>query len=137
LFRKCPAFQKVDESFIIYFEAGIGAWDTSVYYAQNPDGSQDEELLQLGIYYMMIFLLINLVMLLNYVVAILGSVFEKYNEQSQGLYLNVLVNLFPSLEWHDEYGCLICAHAPVDLTLFFLTPIFYGLQCCLEDDQRV
>ena len=32
------------------------------------------------------------------------------------------------MEFDDEYGCLICAHAPVDFTLFVLSPIFYACQ---------
>jgi hypothetical protein len=57
----------------------------------------------------MVFLLINTVLMLNFVIAILSSTFKNYEGIKIGLYYNVLIELFAKMSWDDTYGCLVCA----------------------------
>ena len=57
----------------------------------------------------MCFLLINTVLMLNFVIAILSSTYKNYEVIKVGLYYNVLLELFAKLSWDDQYGCLVCA----------------------------
>ena len=49
----------------------------------------------------MSFLLINTVLMLNFVIAILSSTYKNYEVIKVGLYYNVLLELFAKLSWDD------------------------------------
>lgn len=71
----------------------------------------------------MIFLLINTVLMLNFVIAILSSTFKNYENIQIGLYYNVLIELFAKLSWDDNFGCLVCAQQPLNLVLTCFSPL--------------
>ena len=47
--------------------------------------------------------------MLNFVIAILGNTFSKFQPQTNGLYLCVLISQFAHLEFDDNYGCITCS----------------------------
>lgn len=63
----------------------------------------------LGLVYNTIFLLINMVLLLNFVIAILSATQSKFQDKQLGLYYEVIVAKFPSMEWDEKYGAAVCA----------------------------
>lgn len=50
-----------------------------------------------------------MVLLLNLVIAILSSTFNYYEDKKLGLYYEVLVGKFPSMEFDERYGAVVCA----------------------------
>lgn len=72
----------------------------------------------------MLFILLNVVILLNMVIAILSSTFSFYEEFKEGLFSNVINQLFANMEWDDQYGALICAKAPLNLLSIPMFPLF-------------
>ena len=50
---------------------------------------------------MILFILINLVLLFNFVIAILSSTFAKYETMQKGLYNKVLTEHFAPMQWDD------------------------------------
>ena len=68
-----------ESTFIYYFDCALGNWDTEVYTFEDPlTGKENRSLESFGIWFLMVFLLINTVILLNFVVAILGDTFTTY-----------------------------------------------------------
>ena len=67
--------------------------------------------------YMTLFLLINTVLFLNFVIAILSSTFAYYEDKQVGLYYEVLVALFPAMEYDERYGAVVCAQPPFNLMI--------------------
>jgi hypothetical protein len=94
-----------------------------VYNGKNVDGEVLETIKVLGTYFQLVFLLINTVLMLNFVIAILSSTFNKYENIKIGLYYNVLIELFDKLSWDDKFGCLICAQQPLNILLSFFSPL--------------
>ena len=79
-------------------------------YAGNNNLGEDLQTIQtIGRYFMIIFLLINTVLMLNFVIAILSSTYKNYESIQVGLYYNVLIELFAKLSWDDEWGALVCS----------------------------
>ena len=66
---------------------------------------------------MVLFLLVNLVLLLNYVIAILSSTYAVYEDKKLGLYYEVIVGSFPTMEYDDRYGAIACAQPPFNMML--------------------
>lgn len=65
----------------------------------------------------MVFLLINLVLLLNLVIALLSATYAYYEDKTLGLYYEVIVALFPTMEFDDKYGAVVCAQPPFNLMI--------------------
>ena len=95
--------------FYFFTEAALGEWDMGVYAGSNHIGEDLQTIQTLGRYFMIIFLVINPVLMLNFVIAILSSTYKNYESIQVGLYYNVLIVLFAKLSWDDVCGPLVCA----------------------------
>jgi hypothetical protein len=58
---------------------------------------------------MTVFLSVNMVLLLNLIIAILSSTYALYEDKKKGLYYEVLVKKFATLEFDEMYGASACA----------------------------
>ena len=119
---------------VYFFQAGIGSWNMSIFEGKDEDGNLMMMLYRVGELYQIIFILVNLVLLFNFVIAILSSTFAKYEEIQDGLYNNVVNELFPVMQWDDEYGALICSKPPFNLLTFPFYPIFFLIK---DPEKRV
>ena len=63
----------------------------------------------IGQIYNTVFLLINMVLLLNFVIAVLSATQAKFEDKQLGLYYEVIVAKFPAMEWDELYGAVVCA----------------------------
>lgn len=100
----------------MYLEYSLGNWDTRIYCEFNTV-EKAESLCQVGKIYTTLFLLSNMVLLLNLVIAILSSTFAFYEDKKLGLYYEVLVGKFPSMEYDVNYGAAVCAQPPFNLMI--------------------
>ena len=65
----------------------------------------------------MIFILFNVVIMLNFIIAILAKTYEIYDEVSNGLYYDCLINVFPLYEYDEIWGFVTCTHVPFNFAL--------------------
>lgn len=79
-----------------------------------PQEEQDaaELLCTIGKVYTVFVLLFHSVLFLNFVIAILSSTFAYYEDKRVGLYYEVLVALFPKMDYDEDYGAAVCAQLP-------------------------
>lgn len=77
----------------------------------------------IGMGFLFLFLLINLVLLLNFVIALLGGTFSNYEDKQLGLYYEVIVAMFPVMEYDDRYGSIVCAQTPFNLFIMPFQPL--------------
>ena len=87
----------------------MGSWNFEVYDEETDDGHVIESVKVIGRMYHIVFLLINVVILLNLVIAILGNTYGMYEPIQNGLFYNVLIHVFPLYDWDNEYGYIVCA----------------------------
>lgn len=71
----------------------------------------------------------NLILMFNFVIAILGSTYGKYEEIKVGLFYNVLNIMCSTMEWHDYYGLIFALRPPMP-TYILLIP-FLPFYTCL------
>lgn len=67
---------------------------------------------------MLIFLSVNMVLLLNLIIAILSSTYSFFEDKKIGLYYEVLVSKFSVMEFDERYGAAACAQPPLNLMIF-------------------
>ena len=83
------------DTYIFYLNCALGNFNTSAYDAYDQDGTKIESVSNRGVIFLFIFLLFNMVIMLNFVIAILGDTFNQFNPLINGLYLVVLISQFP------------------------------------------
>ena len=79
----------------------------------------------MGTVFLFIFLLFNMVLMLNFVIAILGDTYSTFEPLSNGLYLVVLLAQFPQLEWDDHFGSIVCTQTPWTMISLIMYPALY------------
>ena len=103
---------------VFYFESALGSWSTKPYCEPTSFSNEpDEWLCKFGISFMVLFLLINLVLFLNLVIALLSSTYAYYEDKQLGLYYEVIVALFPTMEFDEKFGAVVCAQPPFNLMI--------------------
>ena len=104
--------EKFSDFFLIlqfYFESSLGSWSMKAYEGVNQNGDPIDTLYTIGVVFHCLFLLINMVLFLNFVIAILSSTFAFYDNKQLGLYYEVIVALFPAMEYDEKFGAVVCA----------------------------
>lgn len=117
LFNQLPKFNSFVDVFFMYFDSSLGSWDPSVYNGRDIFGDPMNMQTNIGMVFLAIFLLINLVLLLNFVIALLSGTFSNYEDKQLGLYYEVIVAMFPVMEYDNRYGSIVCAQTPFNLMI--------------------
>jgi hypothetical protein len=118
MFGQIEKFSNFFSVWVFYFESALGTWSTLPYCEPTSfSGKPNETLCKFGIGYTVLFLLINLVLFLNLVIALLSTTYAYYEDKQLGLYYEVIVALFPTMEFDDKYGAVVCAQPPFNLMI--------------------
>lgn len=108
-------------------QAALGSYSMDTFKAKSHDGKDLEITYQIGIYFQLIFLMVNMIVMLNFVIAILSSIYSEYENKSIGLYYMIIIELLPSMEFDENYGAIPCATMPLE---FLLIPFYWLVLFC-------
>jgi len=103
-------FESFTDVMIMYFESALGSFNIGQY--------KGGRLGIIGVYYHILFLTINLILLLNYVIAILSSTFAAFEDKSNGLYYEVVIKQFSRFLYDNEYGYIAAGTPPMNIVAF-------------------
>ena len=78
IFSKLNGFQNFFIILLMFFEASLGSWSMDIYRGTDQNGVELENLFLIGVLFHCTFLLVNMVLFLNFVIAILSSTFAYY-----------------------------------------------------------
>ena len=111
LFGDDKNFQNLFEVIIMYLEFSLGAWDLTKY--DNVSVGK-----YVGRIFAVLYLILTVVLFLNFLIAILSSTFAKYENQKLGLYYEVIISKFSRYENDETYGSIICASPPLNILVY-------------------
>jgi hypothetical protein len=66
----------------------------------------------------------NLILLLNLVIAILTETYIRFSKVKLGLYYDGVVDAISTLKYDKLYGAMITAVPPFNVLMFLMTPLF-------------
>jgi len=78
IFGQLDKFKDTIPVLVMYFETSLGNWDLSIYKGKDINGEDLVTLYYIGVAWHCTILLINMVLFLNFVIAILSSTFAYY-----------------------------------------------------------
>ena len=99
-------------------QGAYGAWDLSVYESKELSRSE----VYSGEFFHVAFLMLNLVIILNLIIAIITEEYANTINFKDGLFCNELLNNFAALEWDDHWGFLTVAIPPFNVFIPFVMP---------------
>jgi len=110
LFSELKTYSTLFKVWLIYFESAMGSWDLSVYDSKKfGHKGNNNEISLFGRTWHIIYILLNVVILLNFIIAILANTYAVYQEIAKGLFYNMLIATFPIYQWDEVYGFIVCA----------------------------
>ena len=71
-----------------------------------------------GLVFTIIFNSANLILLLNLIIAILSTTYEFFEDKKTGLFYEIIVGKFPTMEYDERYGASACATPPLNIMIF-------------------
>eukprot|EP00347_Sterkiella_histriomuscorum_P010999 403374131 len=126
LFAELPLFNSIADTLIMLIQSSLGQWDLEMY-----------DNLSLGPYigkaYHLMFLIVNMVLLLNLMIAILSTTFSNLHQLQLALYYDEILEAIPQYQYDKIYGSLICATPPINILMF---PAIFAYKI-IKDKQKL
>jgi hypothetical protein len=80
----------------------------------------------IGKLYLAFFLITNIIIFSNLLIAIFASTFTNIQSNKKSLYLGSIVESLPRYKFHKAYGAYVCGITPLNLIALLITPIFFA-----------
>ena len=117
VFAGVPHYDGFMQVLILFFQSALGIWDFSIYdnFYLGP---------QFGQGFHLVFILLNMVLLVNLIIAILSETYQRLSYQKLGLYYDGVIEVIPAYKYKKFYGALIAACPPFNLLVLPFLPFF-------------
>ena len=126
LFGELEAYRSFVETLFLVFDTGLGNYDMSSF----DDLSLGKIV---GEVFLLFAVLVNCIVLLNFIIAILADTYSKLSSQSLGIYYDGVIARIPVYEDDSRYGGLIVTMPPFNVLAIFMVP-FYVL---IKDEKKL
>ena len=100
-----PEFSTFADSIITLYSWMLGLF---TFTSMEPEGMK-------GVLYLAFYLLVNMILLLNLLIAILSTTFSLFVTHGVGLYLESIIDMLPLLTFHPCYNILTYQVVPFNL----------------------
>ena len=118
LFVSVVEYATLENAMVTLFTSALGGFDFSLLENTNKGHI-------VGEIYLLIFILMNTILILNLLIAILADTYSLYKSQELVLYINEILMLRPSMEYNSNCSALVSTFAPLNLIPFVFSPLFF------------
>eukprot|EP00353_Schmidingerella_taraikaensis_P005126 CAMPEP_0185586748 /NCGR_PEP_ID=MMETSP0434-20130131/45905_1 /TAXON_ID=626734 ORGANISM="Favella taraikaensis, Strain Fe Narragansett Bay" /NCGR_SAMPLE_ID=MMETSP0434 /ASSEMBLY_ACC=CAM_ASM_000379 /LENGTH=292 /DNA_ID=CAMNT_0028208111 /DNA_START=412 /DNA_END=1290 /DNA_ORIENTATION=- len=130
-FQDVPELRNFFDSFLYFFMASFGAFEIDIF-----DVYIDSEryiLHKIGIYFVLSFVFLNVLILVNVVIAMMADTYSLMTAYKTGIYNHTVLRTAPAYKLDKRYGFLTLLPGPMSLFCFMLIPYY----ACLKDRARL
>ena len=125
-FGALPEYRDITSTLIMMLETSMGAWDLTIYDSVTPPEKR-----ALGKVFHLFVMCVNMLLLLNLIIAIMTDTYAYYNSLRRGLFSRNIIEAVPSYQNDKRYGALISAFPPFNL----ISMLFLPLMLVLKEDR--
>lgn len=101
----------------MFFQYTLGNFDLTIY-----DSSTDSRKL-LGILYSCLVLIVNMLVLMNLLIALMQDTYQMLSKMKRGLLFKQIIQAVPCYKYENQYSCLISIPLPLNVLTVFLVPV--------------
>ena len=132
-FNETPELVAIEESMEFFVTASLGSWSTSIF-DHYAEGTPPRKFMRdVGVYFVLTFNFINVLILLNVVIALMADTYSLMSGVRKGLYNYSIVKTVPAYKLDSYYGGLALLMPPFCLFTFFCMPYYL----CVKDRKRL
>lgn len=117
VFGEIDAYSNFSKTLVLLFETSMGNWSLAMY---NGLSVSDET----GEVFHLCVIIINMILMLNLVIAILSETYNRLARLKLGLYYDGLIATIPSMKYDKHFGCLVLLPPPLNLIYAPLVLVF-------------
>ena len=118
LFVSIPEYESLNEAMMTLFSAAMGDFDFGVLH-DNDKG------VIVGEIYMITFVIFNLILILNLLIAILASTYSRLETKQLVLYINEILKMRPAYQYNSNASSLVSSFAPLNAIPLVFSPFFF------------
>ena len=126
IFGMLPAYATFGTAFTKLLETGVGTYDLSIYEPLEFNRMY-------GVAFTLVAVILSVILLSNYVIAVMMDTYAKLQSSRLGLYYNTLLGSVSAYKWDAHYGALIITFMPFNAFAFLLSPLFI----VIKDQQKL
>ena len=123
--------RKLEDSLIYFLSASFGSFDVTIfddaYLPDRPD------LHRFGVYFVLLFVFLNLIILVNVVIAMMADTYGYMTTVKIGIYSHSVIKAAPAYTQDKHYGALALLPAPFAAFSFLTLPYYF----CVKDKTRL
>ena len=124
-FPDVDRIKTIDEGLIYWLESSLGNWDIGIFDSYLEDNGNDQKTMRfMGIAFVMAFVLINLLILINVVIAMMADTYALMTSVRKGVYNYNIVKTAAAYKLDKYYGGLILLMPPFCIVTFLLLPFY-------------
>lgn len=129
-------FQEIDEissfqdGFIYWIQCAFGEWDIGIF---EPIKESLPVKYKMGVYLTFTYVFINMLVLLNVVIAMMADTYALMTSVRKGLYNYTIIKTQSSYMTNKYYGGLLVLNAPFSVISFCLLPFY----CFIRDKKKL
>ena len=111
MFNRLEDFRSYESSFKYLFNAALGNFDFTTFDAFTNNFRY------YGYIYLVIYIILIAITLLNFLIAILSSTYEEYRNKSTGVYLNHVIYTRKRIHYDWYYSSLMYSYSPLNIIM--------------------
>ena len=126
LFGELPEFDSFLNVILTMFSTGLGNYDYSIFNDLKLGAIWGQSFIVFAV-------LVNGIVLLNFIIAILADTYSKLSSQSLGIYYDGIIAKIPVYEHDATYGGLIVGIPPFNVLALLMVPVY----ALVKDEARL
>ena len=127
-FVKIDQFNGFYETILYLYNASFGSYSLTLF-----DSYDRPEMRIIGQAFLIFFVFVNLILLLNMVIAMMGNTFGAMSEISKGVYNHAVLQSLPQYKMNKYYGGIVAMVLPLSILSFLTLPLFL----CIRNKTRL
>lgn len=133
-FQEVAELSSFETGFIYFIQASFGEYDLTIFDVFVQTQPERKLLRQFGIGFVLSFVFINMLLLLNIVIAMMADTYAMMTSVRRGIYNYNVVRVSPAYRLDKNYGGLTLLFPPFCLiSTFCLLPYYM----CVKDTKRL
>ena len=130
VFQDIPNMETLPKSLLFFIDAAFGGYNLSVFDVFKNDRLF---LYWFGIIFILVFVFLNLLILLNILIAMMADTYSLMTSVRKGLYNGNIIRAIPAYKTNKYYGGLLILIPPFSILSFLLLPFYL----CIKDKNKL
>lgn len=124
VFSEVKALESLPNAMIYFYNSSLGGYDLTIFDVYEQSEPKRYILKWFGVIFVVFFVFLNLLILLNVLIAMMADTYAVMSSQRKGLFNYGVIRAVPAYKTNKIYGGLLFNVFPCSVITFFLLPFY-------------